>query len=646
MAAIMGDAGIDNKGFQDIALHDTTIYSGKEKDGKAHAAVVSFHDITYTVATREKRKTVTKTVLNKVSGIFKPGMNAILGPTGGGKTSLLDVLAARKSPQGLSGRVLIDGKDQPRNFRLISGYVVQDDVIMGTLTVRENLEFSASLRLPETISRKEKKKRVDDIIEELGLTSCANTKIGTQFFRGVSGGERKRTSIGMELVIQPGILFLDEPTTGLDATTASSVIEHLARLSRQGRTIIFSIHQPRFSIFRFFDRLHLLSLGETVYHGSAQTALEYFRQVGYECEEHNNPADFFLDTIIANAASLKGGEESMHSEIGNAENGMLPRTSELLTEVFKNSEVGKQLDKEGRGILGSSPEKGSIKEQEITYATSFIQQLMVVSKRAAKNIIRNPFVLIIQNVMLLVFAVLTGLIYFQLDTTRPAGIQNRVGAFLFLSMQQVFVNMSGMEIFIQERAIFVHESANGFYRVSPYYFGKIVCDLLPLRLCPCLLFSTVVYWMMGFQAEADNFFIFVLTLVLTSFAATGVAFAMSSSTSQLSVATLLSALTFILSMIFGGIFVNIESLPGWIRWIQYLSMFRYTINALSIVEMSGLEFCDENGNMCITGEMYLKDQGIKDTTWGLWQNHVALSCFIMGFFFLAYVQLRRIPKSK
>ncbi|XP_071829125.1 broad substrate specificity ATP-binding cassette transporter ABCG2-like [Apostichopus japonicus] len=643
----MENKGEDNQGFEDISLSETVPVSKKNGPSEIKGNTISFHDVSYDIKVTYKRKTTTKTILNNVSGIFKPGMNAILGPTGGGKTSLLDVLAARKNPEGLSGTVLVNGKEQPRNFRLASGYVVQDDVIMGTLTVRENLEFSASLRLPRSVSKEEKSKRVDDIIEELGLTKCAETKIGTQFIRGVSGGERKRTNIGMELVTQPGVLFLDEPTTGLDATTAYAVIQHLARLSQKGRTIIFSIHQPRFTIFRQINRLHLLSLGETVYHGPADSALEYFSNIGYVCEEHNNPADFFLDTIILNQSTVTGGGKT--KALDTVENGSFSRPTELLTEVYKKSEAKRDLEIEAKKIMGvssSGRRNRHADTQEISYATSFFQQLTAVSARAAKNIIRNPFVMVVQNVILLIFALLSGLIYFQLDNSRPEGIQNRVGAFFFLSMQQVFANMSGMEIFIQERAIFVHESANGFYRVSPYYFGKIICDLLPLRLFPTLIFTTITYWMIGLKPEANAYFIFVFTLVLTSFVTTGVAFAVSSSFKDLGVATIMSAMVFVLSMIFGGVLVNISSLPEWIQWIQYLSLFRYTINALSINEFVGQTFCDENNLFCIPGEAFLDSQGINYTTWGLWQNHAALAVIIVFFFTLAYIQLRRVPRYK
>ena len=138
-----------------------------------------------------------------------------LGPTGCGKSSLLDILADRKDPRGFSGRVYVDGLPPIDSFKYIVGYVVQDDIYSGTLTVRENLMFSANVRLPAGVSTAERASRVARVIRDLGLESCADTRMGTEFLRGVSGGERKRACIGMELVQTPKILFLDEPTTGV-----------------------------------------------------------------------------------------------------------------------------------------------------------------------------------------------------------------------------------------------------------------------------------------------------------------------------------------------------------------------------------------------------------------------------------------------
>ncbi|XP_065906246.1 broad substrate specificity ATP-binding cassette transporter ABCG2-like isoform X2 [Dysidea avara] len=203
---------------------DLTSYSTPNFDGNS----VSFVNISYTVQPNSFlayfKKIPEKKILDNVSGSMNPGLNAIMGPSGGGKTSLLDILADRKAKKGLSGYVLINGRRQPSNFKCASAYVVQEDLLMGTLSVRENIAFSAALRLPTSMTKKERSDKVESVIAELGLSHVANSKVGTELIRGISGGQKKRTSIGMELIISPDIVFLDEPTSGLDATTAVSVI--------------------------------------------------------------------------------------------------------------------------------------------------------------------------------------------------------------------------------------------------------------------------------------------------------------------------------------------------------------------------------------------------------------------------------------
>ncbi|KAL1764647.1 ATP-binding cassette sub-family G member 3-like, partial [Sigmodon hispidus] len=264
-------------------------------------AVLSFHNISYpeTVQRGFPQR------LSNINGIMKPGLNAIMGPQDGSRSLLLDVLAARKDPRGLSGDILINGKPRPANFKCTSGYVPQDDTVMQTVTVRDNIEFAAALRLPMTITKDKRKRRVDEVLELLHLKEAENVKPRSKELR-------KRTSIAMELVAEHPILFLDDPTTGLNLKTTTDIISVLRRMSMRGRTIIFSINQPQYFIFRFFDSLTLVSSGKVMFHGPAQEALEYFTSAGYNYDSHNNPADFFLDIIHGGFSAILDTEENSH----------------------------------------------------------------------------------------------------------------------------------------------------------------------------------------------------------------------------------------------------------------------------------------------------------------------------------------------
>uniref|UniRef100_A0A8C5G8P5 Broad substrate specificity ATP-binding cassette transporter ABCG2 n=1 Tax=Gouania willdenowi TaxID=441366 RepID=A0A8C5G8P5_GOUWI len=596
-------------------------------------STVSFHNIQYKIHLMNgflwKRKFTPREILVDINGIMKPGLNAILGPTGSGKSSFLDILAARKDPAGLSGEVLIDGYPQPLNFKCLSGYVVQEDVVMGTLTVRENLSFSAALRLSSTVSQSEKEARVKHLIQELGLTKVADSQVGTQMTRGISGGERKRTNIGMELIIDPAVLFLDEPTTGLDASTANSVLLLLKRMSCQGRTIIMSIHQPRYSIYRLFDSLTLLVGGKMVYHGPAPNALDYFADIGYHCEPHNNPADFFLDVINGNF-TLSSSRQSIE---------------ERLVLEYKNSIYSSNTQAELEQILLDKKFIMHPAARTITYNSSFLHQLQWVLQRTFKNLLLSPQISVAQVVVSIFLGLIVGAIFFGVKDDQ-SGIQNRMGALFFITTNQCFSTVSAAELFIIERKLFLHEYISGYYRVSVYFLSKILSDMF-LRTITSVVFSCIVYHLIGLKSTSAAFFVFVVTVTLVNYTATTMTMAISADQSVVSLANMFLSITFVFMMIFSGHLVNLPSIMEWLAWLKYLSIPRYGLAALQINEFVGLKFCEEivnqNSNIC-TGEQYLDYSGIDYTSWGLWMNHVALTVMALIFLIIAYLKLRYIKK--
>nr|XP_046227440.1 broad substrate specificity ATP-binding cassette transporter ABCG2b isoform X2 [Scatophagus argus] len=596
---------------------------------------VTFSNLHYCVQEKKfcLKRGPEKSILKDVSGIMRPGMNAIMGATGSGKTSLLDVIAGRKDPAGLrEGQVLVNGNVVTSDLRLSSAYVVQDDILMGTLSVRENLLFSANLRLdPKLHSSSDKNSRVNVIIQDLGLTDCADTKIGTEFLRGVSGGERKRCSIGMELITSPSLLFLDEPTTGLDSNTANCIIALLYKLSRQGKTVIFSIHQPRYSIFKQFDHLTLMHKGEMVYAGAADHTLQYFTNLGYQIESFDNPADFFMDITNGDA---KSKSETLTEE----------KCENLLATKYRQSQLFQEVLEELDHVYHSVAEGSYGQDKAADYATSFFYQMRVVCGRTVKNILRNPQTSYAQLALNIFFAVLVGLIYYQMPLTLPEALQNRSGAFFFLIINMVFGNLSAVELFINERAIFIHENSSGYYRTSVYFLSKIFADLIPNRIIPIVVFSAIAYYMMGLKPAFVSFLCFTLTLSLVSLAGVGLAFLVSASTSTFAMANILIALPFVFMMVFGGFLVNLNAMLNWLSWLKWISIFRYGLNAAYINEFKGQLFFSKN--ITIPGELFLEEQHIDYSVWGFWQNQVALLGIILICMFLAYVQLRRINRWK
>lgn len=606
---------------------------------------VTFHQIRYRIKERlgmfscQWRE---KDILKDVSGIMNPGMNAIMGPTGSGKTSLLDVIAGRKDPKGLkSGQVLVDNTIVTSDLRLCSAYVVQNDILMGTLTVRENLAFSANLRLSlKEYSSSDKEMRVNSVIQELGLKDCADTKIGTMFLRGVSGGEKKRCSIGMELITSPSLLFLDEPTTGLDANTANSIMELLQNISKKGKTVIFSIHQPRYSIFRQFDHLTLMNKGEIIYAGAADKAIIYFEDLGYKCEPFNNPADFFLD--VTNGTIRPHKSSNNISEKCSSGEEMVDNENPLAVMYRKSPYFTKLKDRLTEISDGLDPEV--TKGDKVGYATPFYYQLLLVSGRTIRNILRNPQTSYAQLFLNIFFGILVGLIYYQIPHTLPEALQNRTGAFFFLVINMVFGNLSAVELFVSERELFIHENSSGFYRTSAYFLSKVFADLIPNRILPVFIFSAIPYFMMGLKPEVEAFFLYCVTMSMVSLSAVSLAFLVSASVGSFAMANILIALPYVFMMVFGGFLVNLNSMLSGLSWLKWASIFRYGYNALAINELKDQVFTDNLTR--VTGDMYLDHQEIDRSAWGFWENQVALAGIMFVCLILAYVQLCRINRWK
>lgn len=252
---------------------------------------MQFEDVVY----RIKINSNERKILKGVSGAVLPGeMLAMMGPSGSGKTTLLTALGGRLGGK-LTGTITYNGRPFSSSMKRNMGFVTQDDVLYPHLTVAETLVYTALLRLPRTLTRQEKVAQAEAVMSELGLTACRNSVIGGPLVRGVSGGERKRVSVGQEMLINPSLLYLDEPTSGLDSTTAQRIVATLSGLAKGGRTVAMTIHQPSSGVFYMFDRVLLLSDGGTVYFGKAREAMDYFESIGYAPSVPMNPADFLLD---------------------------------------------------------------------------------------------------------------------------------------------------------------------------------------------------------------------------------------------------------------------------------------------------------------------------------------------------------------
>lgn len=663
---------------------------------------LTWENVSYSVTTKEgklcRKVERQKTILEDLNGAVLPGqLLAIIGPSGAGKSSLLDVLAGRKSAGRAQGEIKINGQDRGRDFKRLSGYVTQDDCLMGNLTVRETFRFHAAMRMPGTVSAEERERRVQEIINELGLTRAADMYVGTQFRRGVSGGEKKRVSIGCELLTDPPLLFLDEPTSGLDASNSLSVMKALRRLAQKGRTIVCTIHQPRSSIYDLFDRLLILSQGHQVYFGPASSVLDYFRDIGLPCPNYTNPADFLLDAVVRNEkaqafALRQTPRRDADAETPNDEDPLavdfnpdapLPLDDEDEIDVSKMvavdfhhafldhqisndlvqsiHEQNKRLGSENRNNRGRRASR---------YATNWLRQFFWLIWRTILNYYRNPMVTYVQLFSTVFFAVLVGLIYLQIADTLSA-LQDRLGALFFIMTNQCFGTIGSMNNFLEERNIYQREQQAGMYYTSAYFLAKTIIEGPTLLLFP-LIFGTISYWMIGFSSSAEQFVIFLFGIMTFAATAASLFLAIGAIAPNQVVASICAPLVVVLFLLFGGFYVNNDNVPVYFVWLKEVSFFNWGFGILVYNELNdfndGVGFkgvCNctklpectccsfpnvtltRNGTTCkyyVTGQQELDTLGLGDTK--IWENFVILLGMIVAYRLIAYLALRTLHKEK
>ncbi|VVB11354.1 unnamed protein product [Arabis nemorensis] len=601
---------------------------------------LKFENVVYTVKVKEPQgwpwqtndKTEERTILKGLTGIVKPGeILAMLGPSGSGKTSLLTALGGRVSEgKGkLTGTISYNNKPLSRGVKRTTGFVTQDDALYPHLTVTETLVYTALLRLPNSIKRKEKIKQAEAVVTELGLDRCKDTIIGGPFLRGVSGGERKRVSIGQEILINPSLLFLDEPTSGLDSTTAQRIVSILWELAHGGRTVVTTIHQPSSRLFYMFDKIMLLSEGNPVYFGLGSNAMDYFTSVGYSPSvERINPSDFLLD--IANGV---GSDESQRPEALKA----------ALVEVYKTNLLDNVINEvKGPDDLSDQSIESPCGETNHfgDWPTTWWQQFSVLLKRGLKQRRHDSFSGL-KITQILIVSLLCGLLWWQTSISR---LQDQIGLLFFMSsfwgffplFQQIFT-------FPQERKMLEKERSSSMYRLSAYFMSRVVGDL-PMELILPFLFLAITYWMAGLNPRFENFLLTLLVLLVHVLVSGGLGLALGALVMDQKSATTLGSVIMLAFLLAGGYYVR--HVPVFISWIQYVSIGYYTYKLLILGQYTKSEWypCGENGKLkCYVGDF----EGIKHIGFGSGVGPaLALAAMLVGYRFVAYLALMRIGKTK
>nr|XP_015648337.1 ABC transporter G family member 37 isoform X2 [Oryza sativa Japonica Group] len=470
---------------------------------------ISFNDVRYSVDMPEAMKAQGITedrllLLKGVSGSFRPGvLTALMGVSGAGKTTLMDVLAGRKTGGYIEGDIRISGYPKKQEtFARISGYCEQNDIHSPHVTVYESLVFSAWLRLPSEVDSEARKMFIEEVMDLVELTSLRGALVGLPGVSGLSTEQRKRLTIAVELVANPSIIFMDEPTSGLDARAAAIVMRTVRNTVNTGRTVVCTIHQPSIDIFEAFDELFLMKRGgEEIYVGpvgqNSSKLIEYFEGIDgvSRIKDGYNPATWMLEVTSSAQEEMLGVDFS---------------------EIYRQSELY-QRNKELIEELSTPPPGSTDLNFPTQYSRSFITQCLACLWKQNWSYWRNPSYTAVRLLFTIVIALMFGTMFWNLGTRtkKQQDLFNAMGS-MYAAVLYIGVQNSGsvQPVVVVERTVFYRERAAGMYSAFPYAFGQVAIEL-PYIMVQTLIYGVLVYSMIGFEWTVAKFLWYLFFMYFT-----------------------------------------------------------------------------------------------------------------------------------
>uniref|UniRef100_H9GM31 ATP binding cassette subfamily G member 5 n=1 Tax=Anolis carolinensis TaxID=28377 RepID=H9GM31_ANOCA len=519
-------------------------------------------------------------ILQDVSFHIESGqLMGILGNSGSGKTTLLDAIAGRLNHKtNFLGQVYVNGRElRQEQFRNCFSYVLQNETLLSYLTIEECLTYTALLALQKH-SREFIKKKVDAVMAELSLSHVANSVIGSRIFRGISDGERRRVSIAAQLLQDPKVMLLDEPTTGLDCMTANQIVWMLSELAHKGRIVIITIHQPRSELFQVFDKICIMSFGELVFCGGPSDMIRFFSGHGYTCPEHSSPFDFYVDLTSVDTQS-KERELETYSRV---------RT---ISSAYKNSEIFCTT------LEAIEEAKCNVKELppvpfKCEDSPSVLCKLCILLRRTTKNLSRDKIGIIMRISQNVLFGLFVAFFLLRLNNDfLKGGVQDRIGLIYQCVAALPFTGiLNALALFPALRAVADQESKDGLYQKWQMLLAYIV-HFLPFSIIGVALYSVFIYWTMGLYPEVSRFGYFFAALLGPHIFGELLTLAFLGIIQNPNVVSGITLLLNIAGVLAGsGLIRSMEDMPTPIKMMSYFTFQKYASEILVVNEFSGLTF--------------------------------------------------------
>ncbi|KAK1576559.1 hypothetical protein Q3G72_014946 [Acer saccharum] len=620
-----------------------------------------------TVVAQSLKNGTTKKLVSGLSGYAEPDrIMAIMGPSGSGKSTLLDALAGRLSTNTLmTGNILLNGKKAPIDSRDVS-YVTQDDYFLGTLSVREILTYSSHLRLPSKMTNNEIDEIVQETIVKMGLQDCAENKIGNWHLRGISTGEKRRLSIGVEILTQPKVLFLDEPTSGLDSASAFFVLLVLNSIAHDGRIVVCSVHQPSGHLFDLFDDLLLLSNGETIYFGDAKLAVKFFAEAGFPCPTRRNPSDHFLRCINSDfdkisTSPLPSQRQSVSTQtevIPTSSNSQIKLTTDeikaKLVEKYKDSDISKNMRKRVQELaLSEQVEIVSNKSN-----AGWWKQLWTLSGRSFLNMSRDMGYYWLRTLFYILVSVSAGNLYFNIGLSYQSIVQRaKCDAFVYGFM--ICLSIGGLPFFLEEfkllmlistkkqKQVSYRERISGHYGEGVFVLSNFLSSF-PFLVMLSTSSGTIIYYMVKFHPGISPHAYFCINLFCCISIVETCMMVVASLVPNVLMGIGVGTCVVMLMMMASEIFKLLPDLPKffWRYPMSYISFASWAIQGQYKNDMIGLDFDPQNpGDTEVKGEEVLQKIFGVELDHSKWCDLLALLVLLVSYRLILLAALKYKEKS-
>lgn len=573
-----------------VAIVSKENYYLKEKHSfpKRPEVDLAFHDLRYTVTEWNIRniRPKYKEILHSVNGEFKAGeLVAIMGPSGAGKSTLLNVLAGY-TVKGVQGKILVNGKVRTpysAGWKRTSCYIMQDALMRTRITVGEAMTLAAHLKLGYTISAAYKHTQVLELLEILGLSHSYDTLCGK-----LSGGQKKRLDVALELLSNPSVLFLDEPTTGLDSASCSQCIALLKRLAKmERRTVICTIHQPSALLLEMFDAIYCVASGYCIYSGPVKSLLPHMSSVGAECPSYHNPADFLLEVAIGDYG----------------------------ISVEKLAAAAESMCMDDKTVKTSYPPKPNTdNSMEPPSPAGFLAQCYLLYKRHLLCLKRDYTLLVVRLLCHLLIGVIFGYLYMGSGYRANGVLANYVYLYGSLLLIVYTGKMAVTLAFPQEMRILSREHFNRWYRLAPYYISMLLVEI-PFQAACAATYLAVSYWLTGQPVETPRIISFMVVSIAASLTAQAWGFFIGATT-PVKIAVFAGPILAVLFSVF-GFCIRYMDTPLAFRWMFHISYFRASFHSLlhTVYGFDRMDLkCDDFYCHYKKPTQFLKEMDIADTS--------------------------------